>query len=164
MTGLADLRRWAEQPPRLAHIAVALAEVDTVSAQTPGERHAVIDDEGDAGVSANALQRLGEARELMLIDVLHPKLEGGGNPWLERCPQPVRKCSADVLRADQIELRRFGALGRREIERVELIHSSSPPRKRRSRFLQQHGKEKRDSRVRGNDEENYASTFEVEAL
>ena len=76
MTGLADLRRRPEQRPRLAHVAVGLPEVHPVGTDALGEAHAVVDDEGDTRVGADALQRIGETRKLMLVHVLHPKLEG----------------------------------------------------------------------------------------
>ena len=103
-----------EQRPRLADVAVALAEMDAVGAEPLGERHAVVDDERDVGVGADALQRLGEARQLMLVDILDPQLEGGRDARLERGLQPVGEGPADVLRADQVELARLRPLGRRE--------------------------------------------------
>ena len=68
-----------------------LAEVNAVGAEPLGQRHAVVDDEGDVRVGADALQRLGEPRELMLGDVLHPQLERRGDARLERGLQPVRE-------------------------------------------------------------------------
>ncbi len=66
VAGLADLRRRPEQGARLPNVAVGLAEVHAVGAEPFGQRHAVVDDERDLGLGANALQRLGETRELML--------------------------------------------------------------------------------------------------
>ena len=80
-----------EQRPRLADVAVALAEVHAVGAEPLGQRHAVVDDEGDVRVGADALQRLGEPRQLMLVHVLDPKLECRGEARLERGLQAVGK-------------------------------------------------------------------------
>ena len=51
-----------------------------------------------------ALQRLGEPRRLVLVDALHPELEGGDRPGVERRREPLGKIAADVERRDQIEL------------------------------------------------------------
>ena len=91
-----------------------------VRAEPLGQRHAVVDDEGDVGVGADALQRLGEPRQLMLVDVLHAQLEGRGDARLQRRLQAIGKAAADVLRADQVELRRLRPLGRREVDGIEL--------------------------------------------
>ena len=57
----------------------------------------------------------------MLAHVLNADLEGRSNSWFERCLQEIGKCTADLLRADQVQLRRFAPLGRREVDRVELV-------------------------------------------
>ena len=80
VAGAADLRAGTEQRPRLADVAVALAEVHAVGAEALGQRHAVVDDEGDVGIGADALKRLGESRQLMLVDVLHAQLEAAAMP------------------------------------------------------------------------------------
>jgi hypothetical protein len=49
----------------------------------------------------------------MVVDILHAELEGRGNIRLQRGLEPVRKRSADLLRADQVELA-GAALGRGE--------------------------------------------------
>ena len=118
---LADLRGWPEQRPRLADIAVALAEVHAVGAEPLGQAHAVVDDERDIRIGANALQRLSEPRQLMLVHVLHPQLECRGEARLKRRLQPVGKAAANILRADQVKPRRLGPLRGREVERIELV-------------------------------------------
>ena len=40
----------------------------------------------------------------MLVDALHPELEGRDRPRAERLLQPLRKIAAHVERRDQIEL------------------------------------------------------------
>jgi hypothetical protein len=120
MAGPADLGTRAEQRTRFANAAVTLPEMHTVGAEPFGQRHAVVDDEGDVRVGADALQRLGEPRQFVLRNVLDPQLERGCDPWSERRPQPIGKRPADLLRADQIELRRRRPLGWRKIDRVEL--------------------------------------------
>ena len=80
-----------EQRPRLANVAVALAEMDAVGAEPLGQRHAVVDDERDVRVGADALQRLGEPRQLVLVDVLHAQLERGGDARLKRRLQAIGK-------------------------------------------------------------------------
>jgi hypothetical protein len=42
----------------------------------------------------------------VFVNILDPQLKGGGDAGLERGLQPVGKTSADLLRADQIELAR----------------------------------------------------------
>jgi hypothetical protein len=122
-----DLRRGSEQRPRLADIAVRLAEVHAVGAKPLGQSHAIVDYEGNIRVRANALQRLGETRQLMLVDVLDAKLKGRRNAGLESGAQPVRESIANVLRADQVKLRRPRAWRSRELNRKEVsfIHSQA---------------------------------------
>ena len=55
-----------EDRARLARIAVGLAEMDPVGVEPLGQADAVVDDEGDVGVGADPLQRLGQPRQLML--------------------------------------------------------------------------------------------------
>ena len=78
-----------EQRARLARVAVALAEMDAVGAEPLGQADAVVDDEGDVGVGADPLQRLGQPRQLMLVDVLDPQLERRDRPARQRRLQPV---------------------------------------------------------------------------
>jgi hypothetical protein len=75
VTGSADLRAGPEQRPRFAHVAVRLAEMHPVRADPLGQSHAVVDDECDVGVGADALKRLGQPSELMLAHVLDAQLE-----------------------------------------------------------------------------------------
>ena len=51
----------------------------------------------------------------MLVHVLDPQLERRGDAGLERRLQPVGKCAADLLRADQVELARLRPRGRKDI-------------------------------------------------
>ena len=53
VAGDADLRARAEQPPRLSRIAVALPQMHAVRAEPLGQRHVVIDDEGDVMLGAD---------------------------------------------------------------------------------------------------------------
>ena len=89
MAGLADLRDGPEQRARLADVAVGLAEMDAVGAEPLGQRHAVVDDEGDVGVGADALQRLGEPRQLMLATSLTRSWNAAADARLQRRLQPV---------------------------------------------------------------------------
>jgi hypothetical protein len=121
VAGDADLRLGAEQRPGLARIAVTLAEMDAVGVQPPGQRHVVIDDEGDVMLGADRLQRRGESRRLVLVDPLHAKLEGGHRSGGKRLGKPLGKSAADVERRDQIELASpavgaLEALGKARIE------------------------------------------------
>jgi hypothetical protein len=113
VAGAADLCGGPEDCPGFANVAIALAEMDSVGAKPLCKRDAVVDDEGDVCVGANALQRFGETGELVLLDILDAKLERCGESGLERRLQPVGKAVADLLRADQIELAR-AALARSE--------------------------------------------------
>lgn len=103
VTGPADLRRRAECGAGYAYISVALAEVNSAGGKPFGKRDAVVDDESDIGVGADALQRLGKPGKVMLLPVLDTKLEGRRKTGLERRSQPVRKRPADVLRTDQVQ-------------------------------------------------------------
>ena len=118
MAGPADLRGGAEQRPRLAHVAVTLAQMRPVGADPPGKRDRVVDDEGDLGIGADALQRLGEARERVFVHVFDAKLEGGGGPRLQRRLQSIGKDPSDLLRADQIEAARPAPFGRESLREV----------------------------------------------
>ena len=91
MAGLADLRRGPEQRSRIPDIPVTLAEMDAVGTEAFGQCHAVVDDERDASISADALQRLGESRQLVLFNVLHPELERRRDARLDRRLQAVRE-------------------------------------------------------------------------
>ena len=91
VAGPADLRAGAEQRARLADVAVGLAEMDAVGAEPLGQRHAVVDDERGVVIGADPLQRLGEARQLMLVDVLDAQLERGDRPAAERRLQAGRE-------------------------------------------------------------------------
>src|SRR6476619_1418886 len=115
--------------------------MDTIRTKALGQSHAVVDDEGDAGVGADALEGLGEPRQLMLVNVLYSQLESGRDPLLARGLQAIREAAADVPRADQIELGRLLPLRRRKVDGIELgfVHfrrgpsKSMPDRFRRSR-------------------------------
>ena len=63
--------------------------MNAVGVDPLGQADAVVDDEGDVGVGADALQRLGEPRQLMLVDIFHPQLERRDRPAGQRCLQPV---------------------------------------------------------------------------
>ncbi len=80
VAGDPDLGGGAEQGARLARVAVLLAEMHPVGAEPLGQRHVVVDDEGDLMRFADPLQRLGEARRLMPVDLLDPELEGRDRP------------------------------------------------------------------------------------
>ena len=143
MGGDADLRRGAEQGAGLARVAVVLAEMDSVGADPLRQRRRIVDDEGDLARGAKPLQRPGEARRLVLVDSLHPKLEGGHGTGVERGGEPVRKVAADLERRDQIELAggtaRVAHELRREI-RIERVHRHAARARCRSRSARNKGK------------------------
>jgi hypothetical protein len=56
----------------------------------------------------------------MLVHILHPQLECRCDSGLQRGLQAVRKGTTDLLRADQVQLRRRRPLGRREVDRLEI--------------------------------------------
>src|SRR3546814_16837197 len=91
VAGYADLRIGAEQTPRLLRIAVALPQMDAVGADPLRQRHLVVDDEGGVVRGADRLQRLGEPRRRVLLDVLDAKLEGRARPRGYALPQPGGK-------------------------------------------------------------------------
>ena len=92
----------------------------TVGAEALRQAHAVVDDKGDVRIGAEPLQRLRKACELMFVHILDPQLERRGDPRLERGLEPVRKGTADLLRADQVQLRGIGPLAWRESDRIEV--------------------------------------------
>lgn len=104
VTGLADLCRRAEQRPRFPHVSVTLPEMYAVRTDALCKGHAVIDDKGNLGVGTDALQRIGEADQLMLVNMLHAKLERGRKARLKSGLQAVRKRAANLLRADEVKL------------------------------------------------------------
>jgi len=118
VAGPADLCRRSKQGPRFANVAILLAEMDAIGAEPLGQRHAVVDDECGTGVGAEPLQGLGQAGKLMLADVFHAHLESSHRPRCQGGLKPVGKPAADLLRADQIELRRLRPLWRREDRQV----------------------------------------------
>jgi hypothetical protein len=73
-------------------------------------------------IGADLLQRLGEPRQFMLVLVLDPQLEGSDLSALERRLEAVGKDSADVLRADQIELARLRPYRRRKDGQIDLVY------------------------------------------
>ena len=83
-------------------------------------RMLVVDDERNIRIGTDALQRLGEPCQLVVVHVLHPKLECHGEARLKRRLQAVRKRYANVLRANQVKPRRLGPRRGREVERIEL--------------------------------------------
>ena len=121
VTSPPDLRGRTEQGARLARVVVRLAEMDPVGAEPFGQPHAVVDDERDVMIGADLLQRLGEAGKAVFVDILDAQLERRDRPAAERRLEPVGKRAADILRADQIELARLGALGRLEARQVGII-------------------------------------------
>ena len=102
MTGDADLRLRTEERPRLLNIAVLLPEMHAIGAEALRKAHAVVDDERDAGVRADALERLGQPSDLMLGDVLHPQLERRNDIVLHGGSQPIRERPAHRLGRDEI--------------------------------------------------------------
>ena len=91
-----------------------------IGAKPLRKAHAVVYYEGDFGVGADALQRFGQTRQLVLADILHAKLERRGEPRLHRYLQTVAEISTDLLGADQIELCGLGPRRWREVERIVL--------------------------------------------
>src|SRR3569623_808500 len=144
VTGHADLRLGAENRTRLARIAVALAEMDTVRAEALGPRDAVVADERPLAVGADALPRLRERCGLVLGDILDAELERRDRPGVERAGEPVGEAAGHVERRDEIELARRPALvageGDREVrvERAEGIvvgHHCAAARRNPSHFI-----------------------------
>src|SRR5690606_29288404 len=80
VAGDADLGIAAKLRARIAHIAVGLAEMHAIGADAPGEADRIVDDESNAALRADALQRLGKPRGFMLVDALDAELEGGDRP------------------------------------------------------------------------------------
>ena len=92
-----------------------------IRAEPLGEAHAVVDDEGDARVRADALQRLRQPRELMLRNVLHAELERRDDVILRDGSQPIREGAAHVLGRDEVQPAGFRPLRSREVGRLELV-------------------------------------------
>ena len=121
VTGDPDLRVGAEQGPRLPNVAVLLSEMNAVGTEPSGQRDAVVDDEGDPGVRADALQWLCQSGDLVLGPVLHPQLEGGNGLDSSDGRQPIREISTDLLRRDQVQPARLRPPRRRELGRIEIL-------------------------------------------
>jgi len=119
----ADLRFSSQNLPRFLHTAVALAEMHAIGLEALGQGDAVIDDERDVVPGANRLKRFGEARRLVLVEALHPKLERRDGPRFERSLQSLGKIAADVERRDQVQLARRPP---RRIVRRMVAHASVP--------------------------------------
>ncbi len=111
----ADLRLRTEGGPRLADVAILLAEVNAVGTEALRQAHAVVDDEGHARIGTDALKRLRQPRKLMLGDVLHPQLEGRDDLVAYDRIQSFGKVAANVLRRDEIEAAGLRAPGRRKL-------------------------------------------------
>src|SRR5215210_1486515 len=103
------------------YAAVLLAEMHSIGTQPLGEGHAVIDNEGNPGVRADALQGLCKTRELMLRNVLHAELEGRDHVVLRRGFQPIREGAAQVLGRDEVQPAGSSPLRSRELGRLELV-------------------------------------------
>ena len=125
MAGDADLLRWPQDVSGFARIAVRLAEMDAVRIQALCQADAVIDDERDIMIGANALKRIGQASNLMRIDVLHPQLECSDRPPCKRRLELVREIPTDVLRTDQVKLARIDPRRRRKDGQIGfvIVHS-----------------------------------------
>jgi uncharacterized protein YecE (DUF72 family) len=106
VTGYADLRLATEDLARLAHIAVALAEVDAVRTDPTRQGDAVIYDKGAIMGGAQVLERAGEPRGCMLVQALHAELERCHRPGRQRALEPGRKFAAHLEGGYQIELAR----------------------------------------------------------
>jgi hypothetical protein len=55
----------------------------------------------------------------VIVDTLHPQLEGGDDPGCERSLEAVGEAAADFLRADKVQLRRLRPDRRREVDGLE---------------------------------------------
>src|SRR5690606_24980323 len=104
VAGHADLSGGTKQSPRFAGIAVALAEMDSIGSNPLRQAHVVVDDEGDIPLGTDLLQWLGKPGGLVLVDSLHPELEGGDGSALQGDPQPGGEVAAHVERGDEIKL------------------------------------------------------------
>ena len=92
-----------------------------IGAKALGKAHAVVDDEGDAGIRADTLQGLRQTRELMLRQVLHAELERRDRLILRNGSQPIRECAPHVLGRDQVQPAGLRPLRRSEFRRLELV-------------------------------------------
>src|SRR6185436_13705818 len=92
--------------------------------------------ERHVGLGADALQRLGEARQLMLVDALDAKLKRRDRPPGQRRPEPVRKFAADILRTDQVELAGIGPHGRPKRAKVDIVLIHAPLISERESYVQ----------------------------
>ena len=121
VAGYPDLLFRAEQRPRLAHVAVTLAEMDPVGVEPLGHRRAVVDDERDLMVGADPLQRVGEPGQFVAVDALGTQLERRRPAPRHRRAQPVGKSPADLERTDQVKLARLTPLRRGEAGEVGFV-------------------------------------------
>jgi hypothetical protein len=77
-----------------------------VGAEALGESDVVVDDEGGVVRGADRLQRLGEARRLMLVEPLDTELERRDRGSAQRFFEARGEGATDVERRDEIELAR----------------------------------------------------------
>ena len=75
-----------------------------VRAEPFGQAHIVVHDEGDVARCADFLQRRCKPGGFVLVDALHPELEGRDRPRVQRRLERLRKGAGHVERRDQIEL------------------------------------------------------------
>ena len=110
VAGDADLRLAPQFGARVSGRAVVLPEMHPVGLQALGERDRIVDDEGHVMRRTDGLQRGRKAGSLVLVDTLHPELEGCDEITVppsacgERALEPGGKLPADVERGDEVEL------------------------------------------------------------
>jgi hypothetical protein len=100
VTGNANLCVAAKQFSRLAHIAITLPQMHTVSFQALSQSNAIVHDKRDVMRRANGLQRFRKSRRFMLIQFFDPKLERGDGASGQGSLKLDRKIAAYVKRRD----------------------------------------------------------------
>ena len=102
MAGHPDLRFAAKFLARIADIAIALPQMHAIGAEPLGQRDIVIDDEGHVAGRADRLQRFGQPRSFVLVDILDAELEGGdqSGPGIQRALETLGKVARHIERRD----------------------------------------------------------------
>ncbi|GAA0277931.1 hypothetical protein GCM10009127_18520 [Alteraurantiacibacter aestuarii] len=70
----------------------------TIGLDPLGQRHVIIDDEGNVAFRADGLQRLRQAGCFVLVQPFHAELESGDGRSIQRAGEPFREVPAHVER------------------------------------------------------------------
>lgn len=104
MASHADLRVPPKRFARLGDVTVTLAQMEAIGLQPFGQGNGIVDDECDIPLRADCLERLSQARRLMLVDVFYPELEGGNRTGIQSPCKQVGEGARHCERRNQVKL------------------------------------------------------------